>query len=86
MIERKSTAVLIIDAQLCAFDGARSPPCYDASVLLDNLVLLIKTARKNEVPLIFIQHRGSKGATRHGDRKTTKIAEASIHALGILAL
>jgi nicotinamidase-related amidase len=58
MSKGNSTAVLIVDAQLCAFDGVRSPPCYDASVLLDNLVLLTKSARENSVPVIFIQHCG----------------------------
>jgi len=61
MSNGNTTAVLIVDAQLCAFDGVRSAPCHEASVLLDNLVLLTKTAGENSVPVIFIQHCGLPG-------------------------
>ena len=61
MIEKESTAVLVIDAQLCAFDGVRSEACFESKELLEKLVILIMGARKNKVPIVFIQHCGFPG-------------------------
>lgn len=61
MIERGNTAVLVIDSQLCAFDGVRSEACYNSKILLEKLILLIKSARENKVPVVFIQHCGFPG-------------------------
>jgi nicotinamidase-related amidase len=61
MIEKGNAAVLVIDAQLCAFDGVRFEACHNAKLLLDNLILLIKTARENKVTVVFVQHCGFPG-------------------------
>jgi len=61
MIENGKTAVLVVDAQLCAFDGVRSEACHNSTILLENLILLVETARNNKVPVVFIQHCGFPG-------------------------
>lgn len=61
MQSKGNTAVLVIDAQLCAFDSVRSPACYDAKELLQKLVHLVAAARENEIPLLFVQHCGLPG-------------------------
>ncbi|PCJ22433.1 MAG: hypothetical protein COA96_14475 [SAR86 cluster bacterium] len=57
----KRTALLVIDAQLCAFDSQLEPACYKSEELLEVLTSLIQAARTADIPVIFIQHCGSKG-------------------------
>ena len=57
----QSKAILIIDAQLCAFEGTLAPACYKASELLLKIATLLEMARNNGTPVIFIQHCGLPG-------------------------
>lgn len=49
-------ALLIIDMQLCAFDGKLTPPIHEGADLLSRVGKLIVSARQSNVPVIFIQH------------------------------
>ena len=51
-----STALLVIDVQLCAFDGKLIPAIFRADDLLDGTAKLIAAARTAEIPVIFLQH------------------------------
>ncbi len=55
---RKKTALLIIDTQLGNFIGDN--PIYNGKNLLKKLRLLIKHARKVNIPIVFIQNMGGK--------------------------
>ena len=52
----KQTALLVIDLQRGAFDGERIGVISDAPRLIGNALALINAARKNSVPVIFVQH------------------------------
>ncbi len=56
----KSTALLIIDVQLCAFAGTQFPACHSADILLNSITNLIAAAREAELPVIYVQHCGTK--------------------------
>jgi nicotinamidase-related amidase len=48
-------ALLVIDMQLCGFDGVITPPIENGTQLLDKVVDLITISRSNKIPIIFIQ-------------------------------
>ncbi len=49
-------ALLVIDLQRGAFDGARCPPIDGADDLLRNARSLIDAARASGTPVVFVQH------------------------------
>src|SRR5438309_9257183 len=55
---RPGTALLVIDLQRGAFDGARCPPIDGPDRLIDNACALIEAARAGHVPVVFVQHCG----------------------------
>lgn len=55
------TALLVIDVQRGAFDGARCEPIADAQRLVDHCVALVGAAREAAVPIVFIQHCDEAG-------------------------
>jgi nicotinamidase-related amidase len=56
-----STALLIIDMQLCAFDGKITPPIDQGADVLARVAQLIAAARATHIPVVFIQHCGFEG-------------------------
>jgi nicotinamidase-related amidase len=54
------TALLVIDVQVNMFDEAF--PIFQGKLLLEKLCRLIGEARRNAVPVVYIQHDGGKGA------------------------
>ncbi len=54
-----NTALLVIDMQLCAFDGKLFPPVHEGENLLDEVRRLISTARRSAIPVVFVQHCAS---------------------------
>ena len=66
------TALLVIDIQRGAFDGARCPVIDRAAELVANASALVAAAREAGSPLVFIQHLDEPGAafekdTPHGE-------------------
>jgi nicotinamidase-related amidase len=55
------TALLVIDIQQAAFDGAFCPPIDRADDLVSNAGSLIAAARAARHPVIFVQHCDAKG-------------------------
>jgi len=55
------TALLVIDIQRGAFDGARCPPIDRADALVANALSLIDAARGGGTPVVFIQHCDEPG-------------------------
>jgi nicotinamidase-related amidase len=55
-----STALLVIDIQRAAFDGARCPPMDSPEALVRSATALIDAAHAGGRPVVFIQH--SEGA------------------------
>jgi nicotinamidase-related amidase len=55
-----STALLVIDVQVCNFD--ESAPVYGSGGLLSKIRSLIAQARAAGLPVVYIQHCGPKGA------------------------
>lgn len=49
-------ALLVIDMQLCAFDGQLIPAIHEGRDLLEKVAGLIGAARQSEIPVIFVQH------------------------------
>ncbi|MFT5208293.1 MAG: nicotinamidase-related amidase [Flavobacterium sp.] len=49
------TALLVIDMQLCAFDGKITAPINDGHILLDTVAELIDVCRSQKMPIIFAQ-------------------------------
>ena len=49
-------ALLVIDIQRGAFDGARCPPIDRSTDLVNNARTLIDAARASGTPIVFIQH------------------------------
>ncbi len=47
--------------QVGVFDGSAIPPVSAADKLLSNISQLIKEARKEAIPIIFVQHNGENG-------------------------
>lgn len=56
-----SVALLVIDIQRAAFDGALCPPIDRAADLVANAGILITAARAAGTPVIFVQHCEGKG-------------------------
>ncbi|MFX0090714.1 MAG: isochorismatase family protein, partial [Candidatus Hodarchaeota archaeon] len=54
-----STILLVIDMQLGNFTG--SPPIYQGDRLLKKVKNLITKARREGVPIVYIQNCGEKG-------------------------
>ena len=59
----KNTALLIIDMQVCNFEG--SDPVYRGSDLLSTTRKLIEKARGAGALIMYIQHCGPEGAVDH---------------------
>jgi nicotinamidase-related amidase len=51
-----ATALLVIDMQRGAFDGARCPPIDRASELIAQVMPLVQAARVGKGPVVFVQH------------------------------
>jgi nicotinamidase-related amidase len=58
---RQKTALLVIDMQVGMFDSPKLSPVHRSQALLDTVSRLIDAARRKRVPVIFVQHCGSKG-------------------------
>ncbi len=56
-----STALLVIDVQMGAFDGERCAVIPGADQLLENVARLVSAVRVSDVELIFIQHCAPTG-------------------------
>ncbi|MHA1981486.1 MAG: cysteine hydrolase family protein [Promethearchaeota archaeon] len=56
----KKTALLIVDVQIGMFTDPNYP-LYNGEELLDTLESLIKKARYEDIPIIYIQHEGGSG-------------------------
>jgi nicotinamidase-related amidase len=56
----ESTALLIIDVQMGMFQSPRIPPVSRADELLATLQKLIARAREAGVPIVYVQHCGTK--------------------------
>ena len=50
------TALLVIDVQRAAFDGARCPPIDSPDRLVGNTCTLVEAARAGGHPVVFVQH------------------------------
>jgi nicotinamidase-related amidase len=57
---QESTALLVIDMQVCNFGG--DTPVYKGRDLLSNVGALIGEARVAGIPIIYVQHCGSEGS------------------------
>ena len=57
----KNAALLVIDMQRGAFDGARCPPIDRPSTFLESVLALVGAARAGGRPIVFIQHCDSAG-------------------------
>lgn len=55
------TAVLVIDIQRGAFNGARCPAIDRATELVSHAGALVAAARASQVPVIFVQHLDAAG-------------------------
>lgn len=55
------TALLVIDLQRGAFDGARIAPISHADALIGHAVELVTAARDTGVPIVFVQHGEDEG-------------------------
>jgi len=62
----KKSALLIIDVQKGMF--LESNPVFNGDALLENLQNLIENARRNDVPIFYIQHNDEKGVLVKGSR------------------
>lgn len=65
-------ALLVIDIQRGAFDGARCPVIARAAELVNHAVMLVAAARESGTPVVFIQHLDGAGEafetdTPHGE-------------------
>lgn len=58
-----STALFVIDVQRELFE--RSTPVYNADVLLDNIIALVKRAHRASAPVVYVQ-QSSKNILRPG--------------------
>jgi nicotinamidase-related amidase len=55
------TALLVIDLQRGAFDGARISPIAQADALIGHAAALVAAARDAGVPIVFVQHGEDDG-------------------------
>ena len=68
----KAAALLVIDLQRGAFDGVRCPPIASADDLVSHATSLVEAARRNNTPIIFVQHcaganKALEEGTSHGE-------------------
>ena len=56
-----ASALLVIDIQRGAFDGARCPTIDRAAELVSHAGALVAAARASQVPVIFVQHLDAAG-------------------------
>lgn len=66
-------ALVIIDAQREYVDGAL--PLTGVAPALDNIALLLKTARDRSAPVIHVQHRGKPGGLFDPTKPAFELAE-----------
>ncbi|MBN1798228.1 MAG: isochorismatase family protein [Spirochaetales bacterium] len=59
----KNTALLIVDVQAWLFQ--RQDPVYKEEILMENIKNLEQFARKNNVPIVYIQHESSGAMKRN---------------------
>ena len=57
----KSTTLLVIDMQLCAFDGQITPPIVGADTVLENTAKLIEGCRARDIAILFLQTKAISG-------------------------
>lgn len=70
------TALLVIDIQRGAFDGARCPAIDRAAELVANAGALISAARAAGTPVVFIQHCDEPGEAFEADTPHGEFHEA----------
>ena len=56
MVPKK--CLIVIDLQVAMFNLSR--PLFNGNIILDNIKKLIQNGRNNNIPIVFIQHCGSK--------------------------
>ena len=71
-----NTALLVIDIQRGAFDGARCPAIDRATELIANAGALIAAARAAGTPVLFIQHCDEPGEAFEADTPHGEFHEA----------
>jgi len=79
-IPMSDTALLVIDVQVCNFEG--SAPVYKGGELLSTIGALVARAREAEVLVVYIQHCGSKGAIDEPDTSGWEIHPAMTLSTG----
>lgn len=57
-----NTALLVIDIQRGAFDGARCDPIDQPNALVASALSLLSAARSSGTPIVFVQHCEGAGA------------------------
>jgi len=55
---KNAVALVLVDLQTAAFDGAVIPKVHAADQLSENASALLKTARDGGIPLVHVQHCG----------------------------
>lgn len=61
MSTSSTSALLVIDMQLVAFDGKVAPPITDGNRLLDSVSKLIDGRRESETPIVYLQTSATAG-------------------------
>jgi nicotinamidase-related amidase len=56
-----SQALIVIDMQLCGFDGEITAPVDKGDELLNGVSTLINAAHDAKIPVVFVQHCGQSG-------------------------
>lgn len=67
------TAVLVIDLQAGLFEDEGKP--FDFTDTIERTNILTRYARKNKLPVIFIQHEQAEGILKHGNPGWELVAE-----------
>ena len=57
----RKTVLLLIDLQLCAFDGKITPAVAEGEKLLEKIKGILSIAREKEVPIVYVQTRATSG-------------------------
>jgi nicotinamidase-related amidase len=63
--QQRKIALFVIDVQKGLFE--KTTPIYKAKQVLENINTLIHKARKESVPVVFIQHSGNKTLEKGSD-------------------
>ena len=66
-------ALLVIDIQRGAFDGARCPVIDRAAELVSHARMLVAAARESSTPVVFIQHLDDAGEAFEMDSEPVNI-------------